>query len=286
MTRIVNTLGLCLFVATTVVATAETLSAATLRTIAYAGFETADGKNETRAIVDEDNSNADAISEASRALSAPGGEGSSSGSASGDMVQGEFATFANANKVASTAPSAHQGYGIVDAQARYTAVGDMRVTVSLDLVGEFAALTDRPLADRLVGVGGSLSIFSPGLSFLEARGTDLTGDPLNGLASGSFTDQIAATFDLADGEAFDLQVRLRSVAGDVVSPLAPAVLLQSFYDARSTMSAFLSIETDGGSLISGDSTISPVPLPAGLPMLVAALGGLGYLSRKRKNARL
>ena len=58
------------------------------------------------------------------------------------------------------------------------------------------------------------------------------------------------------------------------------------YEFDNTLTGGTAAISDGGSVVVAFQEISPspVPVPAAFPLLLAALGGLGFVARRRKTA--
>jgi hypothetical protein len=109
----------------------------------------------------------------------------------------------------------------------------------------------------------------------------------------SYTD-ILQGFALGTSPSLAYKVSLGSTVFDVSSiPTATPVLL-SFTAASTELGALLTFSTVGnidgshGPVISGisvsETAVAATPIPATLPLLVSALGGLGFVGWRRKRA--
>lgn len=108
-----------------------------------------------------------------------------------------------------------------------------------------------------------------------------------------FTPDASATdflITLTDAGSGNFNVAVEISQGSNVSSLADAVLASSLFGTGGGISRFgvmhIGIEPNRGPLEYSNvmATMAPIPLPAALPLLLAALGGLGLAARRRTAA--
>ena len=146
-------------------------------------------------------------------------------------------------------------------------------------VSQSIVFTDFTPVDNFV-----LSQFNTALGTLESvswsGGLTATGFP--GVGSASIFFQPVGAFDNAIGTA--------SITASLSGMITTGM---SAFEGLGTVSAFASAPISAGTVVSGSFTITytyddgvtpaPIPLPAGAPLLVAGLGGLALLRKKRKS---
>ena len=207
---------------------------------------------------------------------------SSVGQAASSAYYSEFGqtlgVIATADNSASTAPNAHLALAALSFDETFTAIGSGTVTINLELAGQLGVVSDLQDRQSLAHAHGGYFLFAPGFFDEQIFTTAHFPDPLFTLDGGAFRSVLSSTFDIADGESFDLDILLSASAGQRGT-------LQQFFDADVAMTGFLSIEANGLTLETGGGNIpAPVPLPASAFFLVASLGALRAIRRgKSKN---
>ncbi len=186
-----------------------------------------------------------------------------------------FGVMARADKAPMTAPSAHLGSAALSFDETYTALGSGAVTVTLDLTGKIGVSSDLQDRQSLAYAIGGFYLFAPGTFDEQILATPRFPDPLFTAEGGAFQRILSSTFNIADGETFDLDIRLSAAAGQRET-------LQQFFDADVELTGLLSIEADGLRLEADSGQIpASVPLPASAFFLVASLGALRAARRPK-----
>lgn len=172
--------------------------------------------------------------------------------------------------------SKHFARSRLEATSQYGVSGDGTLRLDLGVTGLFGGLTDR-------NDGRALSHILAGFSVELSDGTIYrrlsSFDPLNDLSNAmgiSIFEELTETIALKDGDTFSLSMFALADAGDFPNNTIPRDYETSFFAAHSEISGGLMLTTEGIGL----DEISPVPLPAGLPLLLGGLGGLALLRRK------
>ena len=125
--------------------------------------------------------------------------------------------------------------------------------------------------------GGDLGLFDPGL-----------GQNSIDFITFSFaapTTQFGISFSDQNFSNRPVTFRLGGLSVDTFSLTTPnSADLNTFFFEASTAFDSVTLDLNGVYIDSIHvGGLAPVPLPAGLPLLVAGLGGLGLASRKKKN---
>jgi len=167
--------------------------------------------------------------------------------------------------------------------SEFRAFADGAITFDMEVSGLYNSLTDRDDDLPLTRVIADLTVITPSDTYIH-RIADF--DPAsnaydsNGTA---FDDAISATIDLNAGDEVLFLVSLLAQAGDFPSLAIPREPLGSFFEAEVELTGSLFLRGQGVITVPGDDLVAAVPLPAGLPMLLAGLAGFGVIAR-RKNA--
>ncbi|WP_120500295.1 VPLPA-CTERM sorting domain-containing protein [Roseovarius sp. EL26] len=117
------------------------------------------------------------------------------------------------------------------------------------------------------------------------------GTAIVGGTAGVDTSLVSFSFgagDFASGDTFSLSsldpdfTGLPS-SGVSIFELIGVSVSASFSDSSTFFGTFVDDPADGAGLVLKGETIGAVPLPAGLPLMLAGLGALGIASRRRRN---
>jgi hypothetical protein len=100
---------------------------------------------------------------------------------------------------------------------------------------------------------------------------------LNDAGGTAFAESLSRTFAVNEGDVLRISIAGLAQAGDYPTWAENREPLSSFFDAHSRIAGQFAIHGDGVTLIPDDGSLSSVPLPAGLPLLLAGLGVLGTL---------
>ena len=156
--------------------------------------------------------------------------------------------------------------------------GETIDSLTLDLSGAGALCFD-------VG-GGGVCNGSIGVPFTPQNGSDVTtGSSAPTIGNAETTLDLTFTnFDPFETLSFIIDVDvLNGAAVTFGNDLIGATISAMFSDGSSLLAIFAGVEgnSDAAALILGDP-VPPIPVPAGLPLLLTALGGLGFLARRRE----
>ncbi|WP_272005320.1 VPLPA-CTERM sorting domain-containing protein [Roseovarius sp. ZX-A-9] len=148
--------------------------------------------------------------------------------------------------------------------------------IFLDLDGSLATSADRIFATSFLYSAGSV------------RGggtpTSTSGGPFNGASSATSVDEGWATLGDIDGIFFGTGSLTLGDGGSLTAVFAPTIPIgPSLYLFAGEVSG------DAGETLNGlvqvadlPPPLTPVPLPAGLPLMLSGLLGLGFLKRRKK----
>lgn len=189
-----------------------------------------------------------------------------------------------------------------------------------DLIGAlvhaiYADGTEEDLTFEEVGNNVTSKVVGSGFDLSFTLGGNLTRGPLRLLASSAiaslefFLAPVGSVFDIAGGNlintpgskvGFPFQILSGNdgLVGDITATYSGIVNLagsDAYGDLYTNMLVDFSGLEGGGFLgemvfrtdldtLHDTSDLAPVPLPAGLPLLIAGLGGLGLVGRRRKKA--
>jgi len=190
-----------------------------------------------------------------------------------------FSLYAKASNAPGGDASKNFARSRLEATSQYVVSGDGTLKLDLGVTGMFDVLSDR-------GDGKALSHILAGFSVALADGTVYrrlsSFDPANDISNANgvhVMEDLSETIALKDGDRFTLSLFALADAGDFPNFTIPRDYQTSFFEAQSEISGALSLTTEGIGL----DEIAPVPLPAGLPLLMAGLGGLALMGRKAKH---
>ncbi len=165
------------------------------------------------------------------------------------------------------------------------ATGSGDVTFDLAISGLYGALTDRDDAFPLSGVYAGFRVFSPTETFFEFASSATLSGELNGLDNQPFTYDLTRSTSVEDGDNLSVILFGGVYAGDAPGIATPSQFLGSFFEANAQISGVFGITGDGLQLTPIDDTIPAVPLPAGMPLLLAGLSGIAVMRCRTKNQR-
>ena len=206
------------------------------------------------------------------------GEGLSRSNAHFDFLPGTMHASSTTVKNAGTGSSVHFSSANAGHTETYVADGDGSVTVRFGYAGRLDLTTDIPDASRLVRAFAGLNIFAPTLTESRFSDSAFFPDPLFGATNGFFDDEFIATFNVSDGDDFRVNPYLGVETGALEQ-------FSAFIDASAEINGFWSIEATGTVLTSSDGTLiptTPVPLPAGVMLLLTPLGALVAMRRPKR----
>lgn len=152
-------------------------------------------------------------------------------------------------------------------------------TIFLDVDGLLTTDTDRFFVDSFLFSAGTTrsGSFAP---------PSPSGGPTNGSSSATSIDESWATLNDIDGVFFSTGSLTLGDGGSLTAVFDPTISIGS--------SLFLfagEVSGDAGETLTGlveitdtPPTMTPVPLPAGLPLMLSGLLGIGFLARRKKTA--
>ena len=171
-----------------------------------------------------------------------------------------------------------------------TGISGADVTIGFDEV----ALTDgTPVTNQFAGLGVTFSqaltydnTVSTRPNFSGAAFSNPAGQAFSILFSQTVSSASAAITANSGGATFTSLLNGVEVEGFSTSlDLAE----NNFYGFTGSLFDEILIDPDGSTTIAMDNlayTVAPVPVPAALPLLLAGIGGLGFMARRRRSIRL
>jgi len=167
-------------------------------------------------------------------------------------------------------------FGRATDERRYTALtaGTVSLTYTLDVTHDF--LTDLGPLSNYFGFGVRLE-FDADLPSAIDYISFFNFDPIFDQPNGTKSISVSLDKDFDAGDEFGITARLNSTFGREVP-------FGAFFDGSLLLDGAWSISSTGDlDLVIGDTTLpAPVPLPAGLPLLLAGLLSFGFLNRLSK----
>lgn len=147
----------------------------------------------------------------------------------------------------------------------------------IDLDGDYLTAGDQIFASSFIFNAGSIRPTSD-----PAFASQTTG-ALNGSNADGTVDEAFATLNLIDAVFFDQGSISLGDGGSLTANFNPTVVVgASLFVIASEVGA--NGERLTGAIEVSDQPVDVVPLPAGLPLLLAGLGAFGFVSRRRKKA--
>ncbi|MGA9412634.1 MAG: VPLPA-CTERM sorting domain-containing protein [Roseobacter sp.] len=171
-----------------------------------------------------------------------------------------------------------------------TGISGADVTIGFDEV----ALTDgTPVTNQFAGLGVTFSqaltynnTVSTRPNFSGAAFSNPAGQAFSILFSQTVSSASAAITANSGGATYTSLLNGVEVEGFSTSlDLAE----NNFYGFTGSLFDEILIDPDGSTTIAMDNlayTVAPVPVPAALPLLLAGIGGLGFMARRRRSIRL
>lgn len=249
-------------------------SAATITVTAVAQSSNAEGSAEGRA----DETFESALDPAGRALAtaaALGNLGQATGDGSFAESGASMTALSEADTAAGSQASAQHASTSTFFKESYRAIGSGEVTAELKIFGQLSVLTDLDRPERAARANGSLGIFAPSRNVSIGVVTSAQPDPLFLADGGMFEFTLKDTFDVADGDLFNISASLQAVAGRT-DPII------GFLDASARISSYFTLSSVGAEIVTGDDSVpSPVPLPASVFLLGVPLASLFALKRRK-----
>lgn len=148
--------------------------------------------------------------------------------------------------------------------------------IFLDVDGSLATSDDRFFASSF--------LYSAGTARGGGSPVSPSGGPMNGASSATTVDEAWATLGSIDGIFFGTGSITLGDGGSLTAIFDPTIAIGS--------SLFLfagEVSGDAGETLTGlveiadtPPTMTPVPLPAGLPLMLSGLLGIGLLARRKK----
>lgn len=166
----------------------------------------------------------------------------------------------------------YRSAGFAKTTEQITVANGGTLVVALNFTGSFSSLTDLPETDGFASVSAYLDITGLGLpierSFRRASSNDQK--------SATFTDRIFAEFAVDAGDVFDVTAQVLAVNGSTGD-------ITAFIETSSSILGTWSIMgRDGAVIVEEPTDMTPVPLPASLPLLFGGVLGMGLLRRRAK----
>lgn len=208
--------------------------------------------------------------------------GASSAAADVDHANRRLLLSSTARNSGSAGEALHWARARTEVTSRYRVEGNGTLFLTLATAGFATALTDRDDNRSLTHLLAGFRVETPNETVSERVSSADPSGPIFGLNGNGFSIDLGAAVDVQDGDVLTLTLFGLADSGDFPNLTIPRTPLGSFFDARAEISASLSLREDGIRLVPEE--ISPVPLPAGLPLLVAGLASLA-LARRRQAAQ-
>jgi len=163
----------------------------------------------------------------------------------------------------------YRAAGFATAKEQITVLSGGTLFVTLNFTGSFSSLTDLPETDGFASVSANLDITGLGLP-IEREFRRASSDIKK---SDMFTDRIFAEFAVEAGDVFDVTAQLIAVNGSTGD-------ITAFIETSSSILGAWSILGRDGAVIEKDPIdVTPVPLPASLPLLFGGVLGMCLLHR-------
>ena len=196
-----------------------------------------------------------------------------------DLSQGALRARSRLTKAPNSGPTRGQATASSTVRESYTVAGNGKARVDFTIYGDFFLLSDIPdLVENMIAFG-FLNVHHNGNLAVDSLSSADPTDPLFGLANGPFHRLLSFTFDVLDGEEFD-------VTALITADIRSYISLEGAFDMQVDVKAGLRVVgLDGTTLTPSDETpISPVPLPASGLLLLSPLAALLIARRKRQLA--
>lgn len=171
--------------------------------------------------------------------------------------------------------------------SQYRAIGSGTFHVNLALTGMFRVNTDRDVGLPLAHILGGFEVSSSLGTVAERVSNTDPSSPLFGLLAGDINQQITGSIAVSDGDMISLRLLGLADAGEYPLQDGEREVNPAFFASSTRLFGLAFVRADGFELEPITDQIAPVPLPAGLPLLLGGLAGLGALGLRntRKTAQ-